>query len=124
MRNSLKSVGAIVGGILVVFVLSHVTDLVLEKSGWMKIPFNTNPLWVMLAVTFYRNVYVVAGSYVAASLAPKNPMKHVFIFTFIGFLLGTLGTIAMWHEPPHWYPIALVILGVPSALLGGVLKVK
>jgi hypothetical protein len=120
--NILKSVAAIFAGLVTVFVLSLLTDYILESTGIMKMPFGSNPLWLMISVTIYRNVYVVAGGYVTAILAPNKPMKHALILGGIGFILGTMGAIAMWHEPPHWYPIALVIFGLPSAWLGGKLK--
>jgi|GEM_PF-4558398 len=69
----------------------------------------------MIAVTLYRCTYVSIGCYAAAALAPDKPMKHAIILGAIGFVLEILGAVAMWHEPPHRYPIALVILGAPSA---------
>jgi uncharacterized protein involved in response to NO len=117
--KTLKSIGAIVVGVISVFVLSFLTDTALEKTGLMKIPFSTNPLWLMIFVTIYRNVFVVISSYITAKLAPNNPIIHSIIFGGIGFVLGIVGTIIMWQEPPHWYPIALVILGIPCAWYGG-----
>jgi hypothetical protein len=118
----LKSIGAVLAALIVVFALSHATDFVLENTGLMKLPFGDNPLWLMLFVTLYRTIYVVVGGYVVAWLAPSKPTRLVLIFASIGFLLGTMGAIAMWHEPPHWYPVALVLLGVPAAWLGGKLR--
>ena len=60
--KTLKSIGAIVAGIVAIFALSTITDVALEKSGFMKLPFADNPLWLMIFVTLYRNVYVFAGS--------------------------------------------------------------
>jgi hypothetical protein len=105
--------------ILTIFALSTVTDVVLEQSGFMKLPFDSNPLWLKIFVTAYRNVFVVAGAYLTARLAPASPLKHVIALACIGFVLGVAGAVVMWHEPPHWYPIALIILGVPSTLFGG-----
>ncbi|GHN01708.1 hypothetical protein WSM22_31970 [Cytophagales bacterium WSM2-2] len=117
--KTLKSIGAVLAGLVAIFFLSHVTDVILEKTSLMKLPFADNPLWVMIGVTIYRCVYVVIGSYITAALAPGKPMKHSIILGAIGFVLGILGAVMMWHEPPHWYPVSLVILGVPSAWLGG-----
>lgn len=122
--NILKSIGAVAGGIVVIFFLSHVTDLILEKTGLMKIPFEGNPVWLMLFVTVYRNVYVVAGGYVAAALAPAKPMHHAIILACLGTVLGILGAIVMWDHGPHWYPVALIILGWPAAWFGGWLRAK
>jgi hypothetical protein len=124
MKNTFKSILAVFAGLVAIFFLSHVTDQVLEATGCMKIPFSNNPLWLMLVVTAYRCAYVVAGSYLTAVLAPQRPMFHSMILAIVGCVLGILGAVAMWHEPPHWYPIALIILGWPSAWLGGKLKTK
>jgi hypothetical protein len=122
--KTFKSILSVFVGILVIFALSTLTDVILEKSGLMQLPFAANPLWVKLVVVLYRNVYVAIGAYITASMAPVNPMKHVWILAGIGCMLGILGAIAMWHEPPHWYPISLVLLGVPFAWLGGKFKTR
>jgi len=124
MKNTFRSIGAVLAGIVVVFALSSLTDVILEKTGLMKIPFADNPLWVMILVTVYRNIYVVAGACLAARLAPGKPMMHALIYGAIGFVLGTLGAIVMWDVPPRWYPIALIVLGMPCAWLGGRLEVQ
>lgn len=121
-KNTLKSIAAIFVGLITVFVLSHLTDFVLKKTGVMKIPFDQNPLGIMIIVTIYRSIYVVGGCYIAATLAPDKPMLHAMGLGAIGFALGVLGAIAMWDKPPHWYPIALIILALPCAWLGGKLK--
>lgn len=124
MKNILKSTGAVLAGLVLIFALSSLTDVLLEKTGAMKLPFAANPLWLMIVVTLYRCVYVVAGCYLTARLAPNKPMKHALILGVIGFVLGIMGAVVMWHEPPHWYPIALVVLGLPCAWLGGRLRVS
>lgn len=122
--KTLKSIGAILAGIIAVFALSTVTDMILETTGFMKIPFATNPVWLILLVILYRNIYVVISSYLTALLAPDKPMKHALIFGAIGFALGVAGTIIMRDEGPLWYPVSLVVLGVPCAWLGGWLKMR
>jgi hypothetical protein len=122
--KTLKSIGAVLAGLILIFALSHLTDVVLEKTGIMLQPFDKNPLWFMLFVTAYRLIYVSAGTYLAAVLAPDRPMLHAMILGTIGFVMGLLGAIAMWDHPPHWYPVALVILGWPFAWLGGKLKTR
>jgi hypothetical protein len=122
--KTLKSIGAILLGIIVVFALSHFTDWLLESNGMMIIPFDENPIGLKLFVTFYRNLYVAIGCYVAVAFAPDKPFKHIIIFASIGAFLGILGAVAMWNIPPHWYPIALIVLGIPSAWIGGWLRVR
>ncbi|MBL8995290.1 MAG: hypothetical protein JNM63_18235, partial [Spirochaetia bacterium] len=75
----LKSIGSVLAGILAIFLLSHLTDLLLEKTGVMKLPFDKNPLWFMILVVVYRCLYVAVGSYITAALAPSRPMFHALI---------------------------------------------
>jgi hypothetical protein len=72
----------------------------------------------------YRCVYAVAGSYIAARLAPYAPMGHALALGFIGLALsltGAIVTIIKYDLGPDWYPIALVLTALPCAWLGGVL---
>ena len=124
-RTILKSIGALLAGIAVGVILSITTDSILEQTGMMKTkPFDANPVWLIIGVIGYRTIYNIAGSYLTARLAPNNPMKHVMLLGMIGLVLGIVGTIVMWHLPPHWYPITLVILTLPSAWLGGKLALR
>jgi hypothetical protein len=125
MKKGLQSVGAILAAIATGAVLSIATDKILEKAGVIKTePFDANPAWLIMFVVLYRTIYNVAGSYLLARLALYNPMKHVIVLGIIGVVVGIAGTIVMWHIPPHWYPITLVILTLPATLLGGKLAIK
>jgi hypothetical protein len=119
-----RSIAAVVVGIVVVFVLSLGTDQLLHVleiyPPWGQ-PMHDHGLNA-LALS-YRLVYGVAGGYVTAWLAPRNPVKHAVILGAIGTvlsILGAIGAIAL-NAGPVWYPIALVITAVPCAWLGGVL---
>lgn len=120
MNTTLKSIGAILAGLITLVILSIATDVILETTGLMQIdPFDANPWWLIVIVIIYRNVYSTAGCYLAARLAPNKPMRHAMILGFIGFVLTIVGAIVMWDVPPHWYPITLAVLALPSAWLGG-----
>jgi hypothetical protein len=122
MKNVLKSIGAVLGGILTGAILSVLTDLILEKTGLMETdPFNANPTWLIIGVVVYRAIYNMAGAYVTARLAPDNPMKHALILGVLGLAVSIAGTIVMWHIPPHWYPITLDIIALPCTWIGGTL---
>jgi uncharacterized BrkB/YihY/UPF0761 family membrane protein len=118
-KTTLKSIWAILAGFIFVVAISIITDLILEKTGIMKQPFDENSWIFIVFVILYRNVYGVIGSYITAKLAPNLPMRHAMIGGFIGLVLATIGAIVMWHIPPHWYAISLIILALPSAWLGG-----
>ena len=118
-----RSVWAVFAGFLVVVILSVVTDSILEYLGIFPKPGGGYLDDRMSAIaTAYRAIYGVLGSYVTARLAPRNPMKHALIGAAIGMVIGTVGAAVTWnHQPPlgpHWYPVALIVLGLPQAWLG------
>lgn len=112
MKNILKSVGAVFAGMLVIIILSVVTDQILEQG---KI-FASIPLVLALV---YRTVFAILGGYVTAMLAPSKHMKHVVVLTVIGSILGTLGALANWGKSDEWYPILLVVFSFFAVLAGG-----
>jgi hypothetical protein len=118
-KDVLKSIWAVLAGFILVVAFSIATDILLTKTGAMKQPFDLNSTFFILLVVAYRCVYGVAGSFLTARLAPNRPMKHSIIGGVIGLIIATVGAIAMWHQPPHWYPIALIITTLPCAWLGG-----
>lgn len=123
--NILKSIGAVVAGIIIIVVLSTLTDFVLEKLGIFSPPeqglFIT---WMLLLAFIYRSVYAVLGGYVTAALAPVNPMRHSIILGVIGTVVSIIGVFAGWDLSEHWYPIALVLTSLPCTWLGAKLKLK
>jgi hypothetical protein len=122
--NPLRSVGAIIAGFLAVVVLSLCTDQLLHV---LKVypPWGDpmpQPALNALALS-YRIVFTIFGSYLAATIAPRNPMRHAMILGFIGLILGTLGAVATipMHLGPAWYPIAIAATALPCAWIGGAL---
>ena len=70
--NILKSLGAVVAGLLIIFVLSLATDVVMHATGIFPPWFQpmAGPLWVFALA--YRSVYAVLGSYITARLSAKQ----------------------------------------------------
>ena len=121
----MRSAGAVFVGFIVVVALSLGTDQMLHSLGvyppWGQPMY---PTGVNLLALSYRIVYAVVGSYIAARLAPRNPMRHAMILGVIGVVLSSLGAITaitMADVSPAWYPIALVLTTMPCAWLGGAL---
>jgi len=123
MLSILKSIGAVLAGAIVGIVLSLGTDALLHALhvfGPIGTPMTDSRL--LAWATIYRTIYGVLGAYVTAWLAPSRPMLHAFILGILGELASIAGLVATWNETgkygPHWYPIALVVLALPPALLG------
>ena len=125
-RRTLRSVGAIIAGFLVIVIISIATDLVMHATGAFPPAGQpmSNALWLL--ATAYRFVYGVAGCYIAARLAPDRPMQHALALGFVGLLLSIVGAMWTWNLGPgfgpHWYPLALVAIAIPCAWLGGKLR--
>lgn len=124
--NPWRSLGAFFAGLLAIFVLSLGTDQILHV-------LRVYPPWgqpmpepgLNLLALSYRLVYGVAGSTLAAALAPRNPMRHALALGVVGLVLSTLGAYAaikVVKLGPAWYPIALVLTALPCAWLGGTLQ--
>jgi hypothetical protein len=124
----LRSIGAVVAGAVVNVALALITDWLLEKVGVLPPvghPAGSGPLFL---ATIYRTFYGVLGAYIAARLAPSRPMLHAMVLGFIGFALSIVGAVVTWNESaqfgPHWYPVALVVLALPTTWLGGKIRVR
>ncbi len=124
-RNLGRSVLALLAGFLVAVVLSLVTDLLLHQIGFYPAlgqPATSTQMAVALA---YRSVYGILSSWVTARLAPYNPLGHALVGGAIGTAIALVGVITTWNLNlgPHWYPLALVVLALPEAWIGGKLRV-
>jgi hypothetical protein len=122
-NNLLRSIGAVLAGLVAIFVLSIGTDIMLHAAGVfppLGQPFSDR---LCLIATAYRAVYAVIGCYITARLAPNRPMKPAIICGFVGVVLSTAGAVATWNGGPaygpHWYPIALILISLPCAWVGG-----
>ena len=119
--NILRSIGAVLAGFSIIFVLSTGTDAVLESMG----VFSSGPLPmygsepIITAILIYRLVYSVIGCYSAARLAPVQPMRHALALGALGFVFSVIGAIVGRDLGPAWYAWGLVVFTFPCAWLGG-----
>jgi len=119
-----RSAWAIAAGFLAVVVLSIGTDVVLHKLGIFP------PLGEKMAdrlfvwATIYRTIYGIIGSYITARLAPSRPLLHAMLGAIIGMIIGTVGAVVTWNKDlgPHWYPLALIVTGIPCAWIGAKIR--
>ena len=124
-----RSVAAVLAGMFAGLFLTLGTDVVLHAIGVF-------PQWgqsmagfegALFLATVYRTIYGIAGSYLAARLAPNRPMLHALVLGVIGLAVTILGTVVTWNKGPafgpHWYPLALIVLALPQAWAGGKLRI-
>jgi hypothetical protein len=123
-----RSIGAVLAGFLAGVILSLGTDVVLHAAGvfppWGQPMIDADGS--LLLATVYRTIYGVAGSYIAARLAPDRPMAHALALGVVGLVASIVGAALTWNGGPafgpHWYPLALVVLAMPQAWAGGRLQ--
>ncbi len=121
-RRVLRRIGAVLAGLIAIFVLSTATDMALHATGVF-------PPWsermsdaLFLLALAYRIVYGVAGCYVTARLAPDRPMQHALALGAVGVVFSTAGAVAMWDAGPAWYSLAVIAIAMPCAWVGGKLR--
>ena len=120
--NILKSIGAVLAGLIFIFVTHSGVDFILESLGIFTPPterFDTP--WMVVTATIYRTILSIAGCFLTGFLAPSRPMLHAMVLGFIGLALSTAAAIVFipMDLGPAWYPIALVALTLPCAWIGG-----
>lgn len=121
-----RSVLALLAGFVLVLALTLVTDFALHAAGVFAPLGQASSSGALMLATVYRTLYGILGSYLTARLAPHHPMQHALLGGIIGFALSTAGAIATWSRPEtidvHWYPVALVLLALPTAWVGGKIR--
>lgn len=118
-KNTLKSIRAVFGGFIVIVVLSVGTDAVLKAAGILPYDHLFVSSKLIVFVIFYRAFYSLIGCYIAAKLAPRDPIKHALALGGLGVLVGSIGAIVAGHLGPVWYAWILVVIALPVAWLGG-----
>jgi len=128
-NDVLRSIGAVLAGLVAIFVLSVGTDIVLRAAGIFPAVEFSRPKYPRISELFfplamiYRTIYAVIGCYIAAKLAPNRPMHHALVLGLIGVVLSTVGALEMRHLGPQfgplWYPVALIVISLPCAWVGG-----
>ncbi len=127
-RRILRSIAAIFAGLVIGIVLSVGTDVAMTALGILPPPGQPAASGPLLVATVYRTIYGILASYIAARLAPDRAMLHAMLLGILDFIVSVIGVVFTWNKGPeygpHWYPIALVVLALPAAWVGGKLRVN
>jgi multisubunit Na+/H+ antiporter MnhB subunit len=122
-RRMLRSIVAVIAGLVFIVIVSTLTDVLMHATGIFPPWFTYMPDSLFLLALAYRSLFSILGGYITALLAPNRPMVHALILGGIGVVLSVAGAAATWNKGrefgPKWYPIALIILALPLAWLGG-----
>ena len=125
-RQLARSFLAILTGTIFGIVLSIGTDILMHALGILPPLGQPASNSSLLLATIYRTVYGVISSYITARLAPNRPMMHALVLGLLGFVVSIAGAVVTWNKGPafgpHWYPVTLVVLAIPTAWLGGKLR--
>lgn len=118
-----KSIWAVIAGLLFTIIVTTLVDVVLHLTGVYAAWDQALDDRLSAIALSYRVVITIAGGWVTAKLAPSHPMKHAMWLGAIGTVLGVVGIVATWNlgMGPHWYPIAIAVLGIPECWLGATL---
>jgi hypothetical protein len=126
-RGILRSIGAVIAGLIFIVILSTLTDVIMHATGVFPPWFTYMPDSLFLLAVAYRSVFSILGCYLTAWLAPNRPVLHALILGAIGVIISAAGAAATWNKGrefgPRWYSIALVVLSFPLAWLGGRIRV-
>jgi len=122
-----RSAVAVLAGLAANVVLAMFADQLMYALGlFPRPPAVSHATGPYILATAYRAGFGVAGSWLAARLAPSHPMRHALILGGIGLVLCTAGLVAALSMDlgPVWYPLALLIVTPASTWLGGILGAK
>lgn len=121
----LRSVGAVVAGFLTIGVLSTAADQLFHATGVF--PPNGQPMYddgLFALALGYRALFGILAGFVTARLAPSHPLGHALALGVVGVVLSTIGAVAMWDMGPGWYPVAVIMICLPTAWLGASLQIR
>ncbi|HEY0741943.1 MAG TPA: hypothetical protein VGD40_10785 [Chryseosolibacter sp.] len=119
--NTLKSIGAVLAGLIFIGVTHTAVDATLEAIGILPTGHLNVGAGLILVVILYRAIFSFIGCYLTAKLAPKNPMLHSLILGGVGTVLSAVGAIVTidMNIAPAWYGWSLVVIALPIAWLAG-----
>jgi hypothetical protein len=121
----LRSIGAVIAGYFTLAVLTAGTIFLLG-TVFPASYTPTNTGWVLFNL-LYGALYAVLGGYVTGLIAQRAEVRHglalgivMVVLSIVTFVLTQTGPTPTGQ--PLWYSIALVVLALPTPVLGGYLR--
>jgi hypothetical protein len=115
----LRSIGSVILGYLV-FALSAFAFFQLTGQA----PHAKVPLSIVLTSILVGIVAAFAGGYLAARLAGRKPAAHGLAVALILAIGATVSLVSTIGNGAIWSQISALILMVPSAAVGGLVRAR
>ena len=68
--------------------------------------------------------YLIIGGYVTALLAGHWELEHALGLAALSIVMSIVSMVKYAADQPLWYSIALMVLSIPGALIGGQYRVR
>jgi hypothetical protein len=68
--------------------------------------------------------YLIIGGYVTALLAGYWELEHALGLAALSIVMSIVSMVKYAGDQPLWYSIAIIVLSVPGALIGGQYRVR
>jgi hypothetical protein len=119
-----RSIIAVVVGFLVIGLLAMGADYALQRviPGAVDGGGRMTSAPLLLLTELYVFAFAVFGCWLAARLAPSQPLQHALVLGALGLAFNVVGTIARWDDAPAWYHVIALLLVMPAAWVGGRLR--
>lgn len=118
----LRTVGAVAAGCGATSVLALTADQLVRLGLPHRFLIGGNAeLLVLLALLAATGTAVIAGSFLAAHMAPQRPLFHALLVGSVVYVLSLAAASILWTEAPAWFHNAVVLIQLPAAWIGGLL---
>jgi hypothetical protein len=116
-----RSLVAVASGFVIIALLSFGTDLALRAAmpQLYEADGSTTSVTALVLSIGYVGLYATLGCYLAARLAPRQPMTHALVLGGLGLLFNIVGTVSTWAMAPVWYHVVSLALVMLWAWIGG-----
>jgi len=117
-RRVLRRIGAVLAGLLAIFILSTATDVALHATGVFPLGRAMSDALFLLALV-YRIVYASRAATSRRGSRPIDPCSMLWRSAPWALSSGIAGAVAMWDAGPAWYSLGVIAIAMPCAWAGG-----
>jgi hypothetical protein len=82
----------------------------------------TTHVGMLLAMHLYVAVFATLGCWLAARMAPTNPMRHALIVGALGAALNGFQVTQAWDMYPAWSNFVSIVTPMLWGFLGGMIR--